>query len=41
MFFAKSLIQSLLALYGLGDRSHMPRRRPGPVLIGRQPGGRF
>ncbi|WGM30413.1 hypothetical protein KKHFBJBL_00636 [Brevundimonas sp. NIBR11] len=34
MIFPKSLIQSLLALYGFGDRSHLQRRRPAPVVIG-------
>jgi len=41
MIFPKSLIQSLLALYGLGDRSHPTRRRPAPVTIGHHSGGRF
>ena len=41
MFFPKSLIRSLLALYGFGDRSNLQRRRPGPVIIGHQSGGRF
>ena len=34
MIFPKSLIQSLLALYGFGDRANMPRQRPAPVVIG-------
>jgi hypothetical protein len=34
MIFPKSLIQSLLALYGFGDRSHPQRRRPTPVVLG-------
>ena len=29
-----SVVQSLLALYGFGDRANTPRRRPAPVLIG-------
>ena len=29
-----SVVQSLLALYGFGERAHAPRRRPGPVMIG-------
>lgn len=29
-----SVVQSLLALYGFGDRANAPRRRPGPVVIG-------
>ena len=29
-----SVVQSILALYGFGDRAHAPRRRPGPVMIG-------
>ena len=41
MIFPKSLIQSLLGLYGFGDRTHPSRRRPAPVMIGHQPGGRF
>jgi hypothetical protein len=41
MIFPKSLIQSLLALYGFGDRAHQPRRRPSPVVIGHQSGSRF
>ncbi|CAN5394660.1 hypothetical protein BH10PSE2_BH10PSE2_30520 [soil metagenome] len=28
-----SVVQSLLALYGFGDRGHT-RRRPGPISIG-------
>jgi hypothetical protein len=34
MLFPKSLLQSLLALYGLAPKSHSTRRRPAPVLIG-------
>lgn len=41
MIFPKSLFQSLLALYGFGDKSHLQRRRPAPVVIGRSSGGRF
>ena len=41
MIFPKSLIQSLLALYGFGARSHAPRRRPAPIVIGHHPAGRF
>jgi hypothetical protein len=41
MNFPKSLIQSLLALYGFGDRSQPQRRRPAPVTIGHQTGARF
>ena len=41
MIFPKSLIQSLLALYGFGERAHPSRRRPGPVMIGHQSGDRF
>ena len=41
MIFPKSLIQSLLALYGFGHRPHSPRRRPAPVVIGHHPAGRF
>lgn len=37
MFFAKSILQSLLALYGFGDRAHLARRRPAPVVIGHLP----
>jgi len=33
MFFPKSILQSLLALYGFGHRTHPGRRRPGPVAI--------
>lgn len=40
MIFPKSLIQSLLALYGFGERGHMPRQRPAPVVIGHS-GRRF
>ena len=29
-----SVVQSILALYGFGDRAHGPRRRPDPVMIG-------
>lgn len=29
-----SMVQSLLALYGFGDRGHASRRRPAPVMIG-------
>lgn len=29
-----SVFQSILALYGVGDRIHAPRRRPAPVIIG-------
>lgn len=41
MVFPLSLIQSLLALYGFGDRLHPPRRRPAPVNIGRATPNRF
>jgi hypothetical protein len=41
MIFPKSLIQSLLALYGFGDRGHGPRRRPAPVVIGHSSAPRF
>ena len=42
MIFPKSLIHSLLALYGFGDRSPLARRRPAPVVIGHHSGaGRF
>ena len=41
MIFPKSLIQSLLALYGFGDRSQIQRRRPAPVVIGHHSNGRF
>ena len=34
MFFPKSILQSLLALYGFGNRAHPTRRRPSPVIIG-------
>lgn len=34
MIFPKSLLQSLLALYGFGDRSTVQRRRPAPIVIG-------
>ncbi len=34
MMFPTSLIQSLLALYGLAPKPHTNRRRPAPVLIG-------
>jgi len=34
MIFPKSLIQSLLALYGFGQRANMPRHRPARVVIG-------
>lgn len=34
MMFPKSLFQSLLALYGFGERSQMTRQRPAPVVIG-------
>ena len=37
MIFPKSLIQSFLALYGFGPRSHATRRRPAPVVIGHHP----
>jgi len=29
-----SVVQSFLALYGFGDRTHGSRRRPAPVVIG-------
>lgn len=41
MIFPKSLIQSLLALYGFGDRSQAQRRRPAPVVIGHSMAKRF
>lgn len=41
MNFPKSLIQSLLALYGFGDRSLASRRRPAPVVIGHRSASRF
>ena len=41
MIFPKSLIQSLLALYGFGEKSHLSRRRPAPVVIGHHSGSRF
>lgn len=41
MIFPKSIIQSLLALYGFGERPHPQRRRPAPVVIGHASGGRF
>jgi hypothetical protein len=41
MIFPKSLIQSLLALYGFGDRSDIQRRRPSPVFISHSPPKRF
>lgn len=41
MIFPKSLIQSLLALYGFGDRSNTARRRPAPVVIGNPRTDRF
>ena len=28
-----SVVQSILALYGLGEKGHAPRRRPAPILI--------
>ena len=34
MLFPKSLLQSLLALYGLAPRPQSTRRRPAPVMIG-------
>ncbi len=37
MFFAKSILQTLLALYGFGHRAHPSRRRPAPVVIGHPP----
>jgi hypothetical protein len=32
-----SLVQSILALYGLGERGHAPRKRPAPIVIGEPP----
>jgi hypothetical protein len=40
MLFPKSLLQSLLALYGLAPKTPLTRRRPSPVLIG-NPTGRW
>ncbi len=40
MIFPMSLIRSLLALYGFGERQQSPRRRPAPVVIGHSPFGR-
>ena len=37
MSLAKSLLQTVLSLYGLGDRAPAWRRRPAPVSIGRYP----
>ena len=34
MIFPKSLIQSLFALYGFGERANMPRQRQAPIVIG-------
>ena len=28
-----SILQSVLALYGIGERAHHSRRRPAPILI--------
>lgn len=39
MIFPKSLIQSLLALYGFGERT--PRRRPAHITIGHAPTSRL
>jgi hypothetical protein len=36
MIFPTSILQSLLALYGLAPRPQTTRRRPAPVLIGSQ-----
>jgi hypothetical protein len=36
MIFPKSILQSLLALYGLAPKPQSARRRPAPVLIGSQ-----
>ena len=41
MIFPKSILQSLLALYGFGDKSHHQRSRPAPIVIGRSSGSRF
>ncbi len=41
MIFPKSIIQSLLALYGFGPRPQTQRRRPAPVVIGHASGSRF
>jgi len=41
MVFPKSLLQSLLALYGFGDRSQVQRHRPAPVVIGHGPSNRL
>jgi hypothetical protein len=40
MIFPKSLIQSLLALYGFGNRDERGRDRRAPIQIGRTSGGR-
>jgi hypothetical protein len=37
MHFPTSILQSLLALYGFGQRAHPSRRRPAPVVIGHPP----
>jgi hypothetical protein len=41
MIFPKSLIQSLLALYGFGEKTAPQRRRPAPISIGRPSDSRF
>lgn len=41
MIFPKSILQTLLALYGFGDRSAVQRRRPSPVVIGHSQQNRF
>lgn len=38
MFFPKSLMQSLLALYGFSDRPHTQRRRPAHIIGHIKPG---
>lgn len=34
MLFPKSMLQALLALYGLAPKPQSSRRRPAPVMIG-------
>jgi hypothetical protein len=36
MIFPKSILQSLLSLYGFAPKPQTARRRPAPVLIGSQ-----
>jgi len=41
MIFPKSLIASLLALYGFGEKPDRSRERRAPIQIGRPSSGRF